>query len=140
MAKKNITQNNIESHDKNLFISINDTAGAESPPYFSENRANLKVMFFDDTDVDLYVNDKIKCRAFSEEQAKELYEFIAANRDKESCIVHCAAGISRSGAVGAFVNDLFGENFEKFKRNNPFARPAGIVYMMLNRYHRSLEK
>ncbi len=38
-------------------------------------------------------------------------------------IVHCAAGVSRSGAVGLFVRDYFSLDYSEFKRQNPHIVP-----------------
>ncbi len=135
MKSKGITNENVENHKKTFFISINDTSGTNEIPYF-ENKKNVKVLFFDDVETDLEIpilgTKEVKvAKAFTSVQAKELLEFIESNKDKESCIVHCAAGISRSGAVGTFINDYFGENWFEFKKTNPHIHPNGLVLRLL---------
>lgn len=138
MKKRGITNDNVESQSKTFFISINDTRGTDEVPYF-ENKSNVKVIYFDDIDQDIDDPKWGLIKAFSIEQAKELVDFIDKQKDKESCIVHCAAGISRSGAVGTFVNDYFREDWEEFKRQNPYISPNGLVLSLLNRVVREKE-
>lgn len=135
MKRKGITNDNVESYKKTFFISINDSCGTDEIPYF-ENKKNVKVLFFDDVEKDLeipVIGTKVVqvVKAFTSDQAKELLEFIESHKDKESCIVHCAAGISRSGAVGTFVNDFFGGDFFEFKKQNPYIHPNGLVLRLL---------
>lgn len=138
MAVNNkITNANVESKKKTLFISINDSCGTTELPYFKE-KSNVKVLFFDDVEKDTPTSVKengkqLVAKAFTEKQAKELFEFILKHGDKESCIVHCAAGISRSGAVGTFVNDYFKGDFFEFKKINPRIHPNGLVLRLLKK-------
>ena len=129
MKKKNITSENVESYKQNFFISINDTCGTDEVPYF-ENKSNVKVLFFDDVDVDITTGEKT-AKAFTKEQAIELLNFVEQHKDKGNCIVHCAAGISRSGAVGTFINDYFGGDHFVFKKTNPYVNPNGHVLRTL---------
>jgi len=41
------------------------------------------------------------------------------------------AGISRSGAIGLFINDFFGGDKELFKKENPYIHPNWRVFTML---------
>lgn len=151
MIKNQITNDNIEEKIDCFFISINDTiySNSNNTPYFTENKNNLKIMHFDDVDYDIYdtiivkdtngklktILDKntLKAKAITEEQAKELFDFILQNKDKKICIVHCAAGISRSGAVGKFVNELYGEPYDVFKMNNPYIHPNQNILNLLKK-------
>jgi predicted protein tyrosine phosphatase len=100
MLTKGITNDNVESYDKAFLISINDSVGTDEVPYF-ENKENVKVLFFHDLDEDIETKSGT-ANTFTYTQAEELLEFIDKHKDKETCIVHCAAGVSRSGAVGTF--------------------------------------
>ncbi len=130
MSHQGITNDNVESKTKTFLISINDTHGTPEVPYF-ENKSNVKVMFFDDIERDIYHKTYGDIKAFSKEQARELVEFIDRHKDKEKCIVHCAAGISRSGAVGTFINDYYGGDLEEFNRTNPHICPNALVFRLL---------
>ena len=148
LSIKGITEQNIEQISSSVcFISINgsDAYSCGDPdqiPYIKNNKANVLVQFFDDiTEVEKQaVKDEIKYKGlilFSEEQAAEIIKFMDANKDKKTCIVHCAAGIARSGAVGEFINDYINggtaENYREFKKNNPYTNPNGYVLRALKR-------
>lgn len=45
---------------------------------------------------------------FDDAHVSQIVEFIEKNRDRQSFMVHCAAGISRSVAVGMFIRDCIG--------------------------------
>lgn len=108
-----------------FFISILDPDNPEN--YFPDSD-NYKTVWFYDLECQVG-NYKI----FDDEIAKELIEFILKNKDKSSCIVHCTAGVARSGAVGKFINNIFGEeNKKQFKRSNPHISPNRLVLKLLN--------
>ena len=136
MATNKITDENVGKMDSIFFISIidTDTFSESREPYFKEDHANVLNLRFDDVEHDLMASSTqaYDARAFTEEQAKILYSFIKAHREKETCIVHCMAGISRSGAVGTFVNGYCGGDWELFKRDNPMILPNARVHRMLN--------
>lgn len=141
MVKNEITNDNVEQKEKMFFISINDSCGTDAVPYFEE-KENVKVLFFDDIEEDLKLPTKISgqfviAKAFTEKQSVELFDFIEKHKDKESCIVHCTAGISRSGAIGTFINDFYGGDTEEFKKQNPYVLPNGLVLMLLKRAYRN---
>jgi len=137
MLRNNINDDNVDDRDKIMLISIVDTDiwndGREH--YFKENHENVFNLEFDDVEHDgepSPTNWNKGTKAFSEQQAKELFEFINKNRDKTSCVVHCMAGISRSGAVGTFINGYCGGDWDFFKRMNPQISPNARVERMLN--------
>ncbi len=138
MRKHGISDTNVNSQSKTIFISINGTEDTGEYPYLKE-ASNVKVLFFDDVEEDHYKEMDGKtliAKAFTEDQGRELIEFLDRNKDKESCIVHCAAGISRSGAVGTFVNDYFRGDYKEFKKNNRHILPNGQVLRILNKLAR----
>lgn len=138
MKLKGVTQENISSIKEVAFISINNT-NDNIEPYFPEDRANLKVMWFDDVSEDIYTPDLknpgelILVKAMTEEQAAELYSFIKANRGKDSIIIHCTAGVSRSGAVATFINDYVSGDWQAFKQQNSSIQPNTHVYKLLEK-------
>ncbi len=137
MERKQIHEDIIEKYSDTFFISINDTAGTSEVPYFKNNHQNVRVLYFDDVDSDLYfpaeegVEPKIKAQAFTLRQAFDLFQFIRDNKDKKFCIVHCAAGISRSGGIGTFINDYTRSDYAAFKKLNPYIHPNNFVIRML---------
>ena len=136
MEYNGITDANVEQHDDTMFISIVSPVEPDlskkdnSDSYFKECHSNVKVMSFGD-----YMDSEAKSNpnVFTKEQAKELYEFIIKNKDKKMAILHCGAGISRSGAIGTFLFENFGDgNYEEFKRKNPQICPNPRVLRLLN--------
>ena len=132
MKVNEIVDKNVEKYDNIMLISIMDTHSSEDP-WFEKNHSNVINLSFDDVEEDMQ-----GAKAFSEAQARKLFKFIDENKEKESCIVHCSAGISRSGAVGTFVNGYCGGDWELFKRTNPWISPNARVSRMLNDAERNV--
>lgn len=140
MERAGVTNDNVEDFHDSFFISINDTNGSKSKSYFKDHD-NVKVLHFDDVDEDVIVEylDNVKPRflakAFSEEQAKDLFEFILKHRDKKVCYVHCTAGVSRSGAVGTFINDFMEQDYFELMKKHPHIQPNSAVMIKLKNQH-----
>lgn len=138
MKLKGVTQQNIASIKEVAFISINNTID-NVEPYFLEDRPNLKVIFFDDVSEDIYTPDLknpgelVQVKAMTEAQAQELYSFIKSNKEKECIIIHCTAGVSRSGAVATFINDFVSGDWNTFKQQNSSIQPNTHVYKLLEK-------
>lgn len=132
MQRTGITNETVEQQSDTFFISINDTQGTDEVPYF-QNKKNVKVLFFDDVEKDIDDPKYGFIKAFTQEQAKEIVDFLEEQHGKQKCFLHCAAGVSRSGAVGTFVNDFFGADFFEFQKNNPYVHPNGHVLRTLKR-------
>ena len=132
MSHNSITDENVEKFDNIMFISIVDTQNKKGP-YFKSDHDNVINLRFDDVEKsgEASPTQKEFTKAFSAKQAKDLYNFIKKHDEKETCIVHCMAGISRSGAVGTFVNDFYKGDLDRFKRENPYISPNQKVYRML---------
>lgn len=135
-----ITDDNVEEQDM-LIVSINnyydpamgtDKAGVRS--YFKRNHSNVLIMHFGDYSEEfvLRVMHEGPTGIFNDYKAKVLYDFIKKNKDKKMAVIHCGAGISRSGAVGAFIQDTYGtQTWEEFKRKNSQIEPNGWVLKLL---------
>lgn len=133
---KEITNDNVEDQKDTFYISINDTCEKEDLPYF-ENKENVKVLYFDDCLKDLIVvkvgtGKQISLTAFTKKQAQELFEFILKHKDKKVCIIHCKAGVSRSAAVGVFIQEYFNLDKQVFDKVNPYATPNKLVLSLLH--------
>lgn len=145
MSYNVIDDNNVESKDM-MVISINnwqEYAKGEKPrhqpasihSHFDRNHSNVLIMHFGDYSEEfvLRVEHEGPTGIFNEHKAKKLYQFIKANKDKSIAVIHCGAGISRSGAIGVFIWEMFGiGNWQDFKRKNPRIQPNGHVYKLLN--------
>ena len=137
LKEKGVTDDNIHERSDLFIISINDTRGTPEVPYFKYQHQNVLTIFFDDVEQDIEDKGEYgKIEAFSYGQARQILHFVQANAHRKKCLVHCAAGISRSGAVGTFINDYFGADYNEFKKRNPYIYPNGHVLAMLNRVAR----
>lgn len=139
MKYQGIDDSNVESKDI-MFISICSPKDDDQPyisslsteSYFKEEHSNVKIMYFGD----YTSNDLNNPYVFTIGHAKELYEFIKRNKDKSMAILHCGAGISRSGAIGTFIFDLYGNgDYEEFKRKNSQIYPNHHILRLLNNVH-----
>lgn len=112
--------------DNCFFISILDPDNSEN--YFPDSD-NYKTVWFYDLEYELG-----DYKIFNNNIAKELIEFILKNKNKSNCIVHCTAGVARSGAVGKFINNILGEeNKKRFRKSNPHISPNRLVLKLLNK-------
>ena len=150
MIEKRVTPANVEQQDRILFISINEQEDNLTPdyhPYFPEDKANVKVMYFSDVERDMEVTkldnsgDKIMVYAMTKEQAADLYHFIKHNiKGKEAVLIHCTAGVSRSGAIASFIQDFVSGSWQLFKQDNPQIQPNAHVYRLLHdEWYKDLE-
>lgn len=143
LEDQKVTSDNVAQQDKAFFISILNPDD-DTPSYFSGETDNVKIMTFPDVDREMDVpvfksnpapDDKVEMMhlvPFTKDQARELYQFIKKHKDRDVCIIHCTAGVSRSGAVASFLLDYTGGNYEQFKRMNPQIQPNAHVYKMLH--------
>ena len=106
-------------------ISINDASIHPEPPPFSRRylkHPNLLVLFFDDV-------EKEGPTSFSSDMAKQIVRFVQETGDCP-LLIHCTAGISRSGAVGLAIAEQCG-CVEEFRRGNPDIMPNQLVLQKL---------
>ena len=100
-------------------ISINSVRfPAERPPFSEEflDADNLLILYFDDVDTGFP-------NAMTPEQAREIVDFIRIE-DNRPIIVHCTAGISRSGAIGEVLNWYF----NRFETDDSDCRKFEIMH------------
>lgn len=141
LKKEGITDSNVESQDNTYFISINSTEGNDNEPYFKDNHPNVLTLYFDDcNEYKKYPiigsPDKFYEQIpMSEEQALEVINFVEKMNENSNVYVHCTAGISRSGAVGAFISDYFGRTWKKFKFDNPSVIPNSHISSLLKKMY-----
>lgn len=111
--------------DDICFISILDPDNKNN--YFPDKEDYKTVWFYD---LEFELGDY---KIFNSEIAKELVDFIKLNKDKKACIVHCSAGVSRSGAVGEFIQRKLGtESMKTFRKRNKHIHPNRLVRKLLN--------
>lgn len=123
------TSRETELFRKYRIISINSVTFPAEPPAFSSrfiHSENLLVLFFDD------VEEK-SANAMTKNDARRIANFVRVP-DPRPLLVHCTAGISRSGAVGEVLNWYYNrysarndKEFEQFARDNPDIVPNDHV-------------
>lgn len=89
-------------------ISINSSRGDDSLPPFSErnlNHRNLLCLTFDDVCNEPDPEDHDDCALFLTCQAEAIMRF--ADDGSMPMLIHCTAGISRSGAIGEILDWYF---------------------------------
>ena len=102
--------------DHYRIISINSSRGDDSLPPFSErnwNHRNLLCLTFDDVCNEPDPEDHDDCALFSTRQAEAVMRF--ADDGSTPMLIHCTAGISRSGAVGEILDWYF----NRYVADNP---------------------
>ena len=115
-------------------ISINDVfIHPEKPPFSKRllHHPNLLVLFFDDVETE-------KDGAFSAKHAKEVVEFIKQDMNRP-LLIHCTAGISRSGAVGLAAAEHYG-CANDFLRDNPDIMPNSLVLKKMRQEFNSAQR
>ena len=126
-------------------ISIESSNGDDTEPPFSQealSSPNLLCMVFDD----VVENADEQFVKFSEADAKAILDFVCD--DSMPVIVHCSAGIARSGAVGEALDSYYNcflkrndEDHQWFLQKNKQIRPNTLVKRLLMReiYARPVE-
>lgn len=83
------------------------------------------------TEAELAMIEKKGWILFSEVQASQILDFMNRMDKTKDLIVHCVAGISRSGAIADFARTKFNIPFEKFIFQNPQIQPNSWVRRLL---------
>lgn len=137
-----VNDSNVDTFIDTAFISICCTDECrqyyledKTGHYFKQNHNNVLNIEFDDLTEDKEWNG-YQFKALTEEQAKQIVDFIDLNNSKKFYI-HCTAGISRSGAVATFIRDFYltKEEQKVFDLNNPHIRPNNHVLTLLKRVY-----
>ena len=130
------TSDEIELLDNSKIISINSSWGWASEPPFSPDlrgHEHLLVLNFDDIANEPETPEDLgRLVMFSTEMAERIMRFVDDGR--MPLLVHCAAGISRSGAVGEVLNWYFNRyltdnktDHDDFIQNNRQILPNPLV-------------
>ena len=136
LSYEGVNDSNVESFSDYAFISIvpsPDLTSALYTPYFSSDHANVLNLVFDDltpADMDKVWSKFSGAVLFTKEQAIKVIKFVEQNKDRKF-IVHCSAGVSRSGAVGNFIRQMLGLDHQTFMRDNTEVQPNGYVMNVL---------
>ena len=130
------TPTEVELLAKAKIISINSSWGFDDMPPFSEdllNHPHLLTLTFDDICNEPETSeDPGNAVLFDETMAQQIMRFV--DDGELPLLVHCTAGISRSGAVGEVLNWYFNRYLERntqddedFTQNNRQIMPNFIV-------------
>ena len=130
------TSTEAELLEKSKIISINSSWGFDDTPPFSERflkHPNLLTLTFDDICNEPETSEDLgNAVLFNEAMAREIMRFV--DDGKLPLLVHCTAGISRSGAVGEVLNWYFNRylernaaDYEDFTQNNRQIQPNTLV-------------
>jgi predicted protein tyrosine phosphatase len=120
---KTFTNEDFKRYDYGCFISILDIDNHEQK--FDSTIDNFLQVKMWDIERDEYQNGELKYEKPSDSELQKIVNFVNANKDKLAFIVHCSAGISRSGAVVTYIYNkfLFEIDKEKFLRENSRIQP-----------------
>jgi predicted protein tyrosine phosphatase len=145
LSDRNITDENVGSLKKTCFIQIQGWVDAQSLGFhFKKEHHNVLTVYFDDIDVRvdlpiIHPDGTIEPRQavpMCEGQARSIVEFVLRNKDKESFLVHCHAGVSRSGGVTEWIAEFLGIPWTEYRRRNPHTSPnKRIVRLLREAYH-----
>ena len=124
-----ISDGNFKRYSNVAFISIIDCDNNENR-YTQETKNFLQVKMWDiEEDVGQYKKP-------SDEEILKIFNFINDNSTCEYFVIHCSAGISRSGAVTRFLLEKFNDEIdkEKFNRDNKHILPNLYILNKLREY------
>lgn len=138
LSHLNITDKNVEETDY-VFISIlNTDVVGDNIGYFENNKSNVLILKFDDIVEDIEIKPGLFAKTITDNQSKEIISFIKSNKEKiiggSKCVIHCSAGVSRSGAVGTFINEYFSFDTNYFNHFNQNIKPNPLVLKKLNKF------
>ena len=135
LERMRIDNSNVEEHVDKAFISINSS---DTTSYFDKDYSNVLRVVFDDATPEenehRLLNGLEPLDLCTVEIGEKIVDFIEAHKNVETFYVHCRAGQSRSGAVGTFINDFYGEQtFYEFCNSNPIIKPNYFILALLKR-------
>ena len=148
MQNNDLYDSNIEMRTDLAVISIGNSfdddladdifANGPSSHWFKRRHRNVLNLDFDDIAApDEWKNLK-KCDQyilFDDDLARRIVEFVEENRNAAVWIVHCSAGVSRSGAVSKWLKDWLQVRYGIDANNvdGRYASPNPYVLMILDR-------
>jgi predicted protein tyrosine phosphatase len=148
MQHNKVDDSNIESRTSAIIEIMGEQDLLGMPFYFKEDHPNVIRLIFDDVLEDLQVikiagyggdtREYIPVVVMKEEQGRQIVKFVRTNEKAVNFIIHCAAGVSRSGAVAKFINEVFGGTDREFHFLNPYVKPNYVVLNMLRNLQQTM--
>ena len=135
----NFSDEKFKYYDYAAFISILDCDNNESK--YDESVSNfLQVKMWDIEDDVIKDNITIYTKP-SDKELKRIVDFIEIHKDKQIFIIHCSAGISRSGAVARYLLYRFHNEVDskKFYKENKFIQPNLYIFYKLKEIFKNKE-
>lgn len=147
MDVSKVIDENVESKKSAIIEIMGEQDLLKMPFWFKQDHSNVLRLIFDDVDEPLKIwsighpdddeREYIPVVPMSEEQGKLIVEFVKANFEASSFIIHCTAGISRSAGVAYFINEFinecFGKTDEWFRQINPHTSPNQRIINILRK-------
>lgn len=128
---ENFTDEKFKYYDYACFISILDVDNNEHK--FDLTIDNFLQVRMWDIEKDIYNKNDITYKKPSHTELEKIVKFVNKHKDKICFIVHCSAGISRSGAVVTFIKEKFINevDIDKFNKENKYIQPNLYVLKKL---------
>jgi predicted protein tyrosine phosphatase len=129
MYDKHFKNIDLNQYSKTCFISILDCDNREEYDKY-DNFLQVKMW---DIESDIFENDLLKYEKPSDLELKKIVDFINLHAEKQSFVVHCSAGISRSGAVAWYIYNKFHTEIDKeqFRSDNQYINPNLYILQRL---------
>ena len=148
MQNNDLYDSNIEMRTDLAVISIGNSfeddladdifANGPSSHWFKRRHRNVLNLDFDDIAAPDEWKNMSKCTQyvlFDENMARQIADFVDSNRNASVWIVHCSAGVSRSGAVSKWLKNWLQVRYGIDANNvdGRYASPNPYVLMILDR-------
>ena len=148
MRNNDLYDSNIELRTDLAVISIGNSfeddladdifANGPSSHWFRKQHRNVLNMDFDDIAAPGEWKNLSKCNQyvlFDEDMARRIAQFVGENMNASVWIVHCSAGVSRSGAVSKWLKDWLQVKYgiEANNVDGRYASPNPHVLRVLDR-------
>lgn len=127
----NFSDNKFNYYDYAAFISILDYDNNESKYNLSiPNFLQVKMWDIED---DIIKDGIVVYTKPSDKELERIIDFIEDHKNKQVFIIHCSAGISRSGAIARYLLHRFHNEIDskKFYKENKFIQPNLYIFYRL---------